>query len=1338
MADVTGTIGNEQVELNNAATEATLQALLQAILTGNQKTLGVLSGFGNQPGLNPNTIAQVNNQNERQVSAARRLGEEFGKLESHTIKLSESFTKAAAVITELTSGAGKLSGALNQIGSMAPGVFGVVFKGLGALVGYQEQLLQSYQGITKAGVNFGGSLTQMRLAAANTYMTLEEFGNIVKTNSSTLAKMGGNANEGAQAFVKLSKNLLSSPTGDNLRALGYTTQEINQGMLNYIEITGGRTRKELQNTESITKSATEYLTQLDALAAITGKSKEEQEKQLKEAQANAAYEAYLQTLDEEGRKKATLAMQNALATGGKAGADLLKSQLLGLPPMTDAAQKLQALGPNVAAGIRQMGDAVQDTKKTTQDVNKGYAAAQYGATQDMEKFGKTAAALSFGTDSTAQTLMAMQGVANRNTAQGIKNQADAEKQLTDIKKNQADREKSEAARAVEVQKATQKLGQEILEKLLPAVTQLWNAINPLIIKAMEWITAFISGEGNLKTLGMVIGGVIGAIVAWKALLISWFAIKTAATIGKGVVGAVTSTGKGAAKATNIVKNIFTGGGPGKPGLPGTLGPDVQKVFVVNWPGKGMLGGIGPTKGPGGPGVPSPGGGPGLPSSAPGMGVLSGLGKGIADLGRGIGKGVGDLVKNTLQGIASGLSALGNPKVLFGSAVLGVLAISVGIAGKAFQQFSGVDWKAVGAGTIAIGLLALGAAALSSIAPAILIGSAAIGALGLAIGLLGGGLKAFPSEVLTGMLEPFNALGRVVGGIVEQVGGFLKNLLGTVFDIFGKIWDVIKQPFEAVGEVVSSAIDGVKTVFTGLWNTITGIFGNIWDTISSPFKNVGGEATSAFDGIKNLIEGWFSSIKGIFDTVWTVISAPWKMLIGLVTGNFDQVRTTIEGTIEKIKTVFAKVTSILAGPFEAVKKIATEFGSFVTNVITGLVEKLSGIFDLVKKAAKAVSSIFGGSKEEEKKPEEKKPEEKSLITDFPKAVAALFNASNALLQVATLFKDATLNLENVTRNFGGTRPGARAGGAAGGGGAGAGGGSAAGGGGTAGGGGGGRGVGAGGVGGGGAGAGGGGGASGGTETEGGGGTTVAGAMPGATPSGSVERLLDFIGKHESGGDYNILVGGKRANLTDMTVDKVLQFQRQMRGAGFESTAVGKYQIINKTLMGIMNPAGVSTTDKFDKSTQDKLAIALLKNRGLDRYLGKQIDPETFADNLSKEWASLPYRTGKSFYAGVGSNKSLTSRNELIASLPKADSGGKFKGPDSGYPVMLHGEETVVPDKVSKESLPSLGDSAIESLKSELQMLNKMTGEMLFYLKETADYSRRNVDATKSLSGDMFNL
>lgn len=182
---------------------------------------------------------------------------------------------------------------------------------------------------------------------------------------------------------------------------------------------------------------------------------------------------------------------------------------------------------------------------------------------------------------------------------------------------------------------------------------------------------------------------------------------------------------------------------------------------------------------------------------------------------------------------------------------------------------------------------------------------------------------------------------------------------------------------------------------------------------------------------------------------------------------------------------------------------------------------------------------------------------------------------------------------------------------------------------------------------------------------------------ASPTGSVDSLLNLIGKHESGGDYNILVGGKRANLTEMTVAEVLKFQDTMRARGHETSAVGKYQIIKGTLLGAMRSAGVSMDDKFDSMTQDKLALALLKNRGLEKYQNKKIDAEKFADNLSQEWASLPYKTGKSFYAGVGSNKSSVSRDEVIGSLPKAAIGGLFSGPSSGYSVELHGREAVIP-------------------------------------------------------------
>jgi hypothetical protein len=46
--------------------------------------------------------------------------------------------------------------------------------------------------------------------------------------------------------------------------------------------------------------------------------------------------------------------------------------------------------------------------------------------------------------------------------------------------------------------------------------------------------------------------------------------------------------------------------------------------------------------------------------------------------------------------------------------------------------------------------------------------------------------------------------------------------------------------------------------------------------------------------------------------------------------------------------------------------------------------------------------------------------------------------------------------------------------------------------------------------------------------------------------------------------------------------------------------------------------------------------------------------------------------------------------------------------------------------------------LETVNDQLIALNKVSAEMLRYLKETSDYSRRNVDATRSLTRDFFKI
>lgn len=155
----------------------------------------------------------------------------------------------------------------------------------------------------------------------------------------------------------------------------------------------------------------------------------------------------------------------------------------------------------------------------------------------------------------------------------------------------------------------------------------------------------------------------------------------------------------------------------------------------------------------------------------------------------------------------------------------------------------------------------------------------------------------------------------------------------------------------------------------------------------------------------------------------------------------------------------------------------------------------------------------------------------------------------------------------------------------------------------------------------------------------------------------QDLLDFIGRFEARNNYNMIFGGQVVpELTTMNLNEVLvlmarmlEDQRRRRGRAI-STAVGKYQIIRKTLRTLITRMRLDpATTIFSEATQDRMALDLLRVRGYERFVAGQLSDVDFAINVAKEWASMPMPNGKSFYAQDGINKSLVSYDEFIRAV-----------------------------------------------------------------------------------------
>lgn len=511
MADVTGRIGNEEVELNNAATEATLKMLLQATLAsakGSKDELNKIAAMAAKAGLDSDSIEQTNRAVQAATPQMNALGKTAFVLGAAFGAAEKDFQTLVKTGQQLAAGTAQASDVLSNMATMLPGPLGKVVQGFAALAAFQETQLAQYQTLTKAGVNFGGSLTDLRMAASNSYLTMQEFSTLMSSNSATLAKMGGSVDAGAKSFSAASNALGASKLGSDLRALGFTSLEVNQGMMDYISISGGRNRKEMQDTDALAKGAGQYMEQLDGLAKLTGESREALAAKMKEDAANQAFQGYLLTLDVKERDRAIAANTEAMARGGKGAADALQAKLMGLPPMTEAGQKFVGTMQNGNKAIDGLAANVKDTSKTIDDVKKSGAGFSAGLAEDGRNLKQVGSALIMSGKAGDEMVKAI-GAANTATRNGVKSAEEQYAFEQKIAKEGIAQKESEAKAAVESKKALEELGQGILKMVMPFVKMLLpvvNALAPLAPAIMAAITAFVAFKGAMAASALLGGG----------------------------------------------------------------------------------------------------------------------------------------------------------------------------------------------------------------------------------------------------------------------------------------------------------------------------------------------------------------------------------------------------------------------------------------------------------------------------------------------------------------------------------------------------------------------------------------------------------------------------------------------------------------------------------------------------------------------------------------------------------------------------------------------------------------------------------------------------------------
>lgn len=398
MADVTGDLGGQPIQLNNAATEATLKQLLAAMTviannTGKdkgaqakskaelEKELKKLADAAKNQTRQTDTAtkAQKNlNQSLADSAAQNKRAQELAlKSEQATVfamdKLEQFGNTARDSVIKLTNVMSSFAGMGNSFSGAAAtfnhipvigGMLGTVF---GAVAGAADKLYTSFKTAGSVGASFGGSISAMNTAASGAGLTFDQFAGVIKNNAADLAVFGGSTGEGAKRMANMAKQLRSNTgalagTQDDLARLGYSAEDINAGFAKYSSMMAKSGGLQGKSDIELAAGTANYLKQLDAVAKLTGQTKDAQEQENARRMADAKNRQMLARLGDDAANAQTFL--NTIPASMRKGAE--EYFATGVAQSQEAKEFVIMFGEG-AEGVRRAGEEARRTGKFSQE-----------------------------------------------------------------------------------------------------------------------------------------------------------------------------------------------------------------------------------------------------------------------------------------------------------------------------------------------------------------------------------------------------------------------------------------------------------------------------------------------------------------------------------------------------------------------------------------------------------------------------------------------------------------------------------------------------------------------------------------------------------------------------------------------------------------------------------------------------------------------------------------------------------------------------------------------------------------------------------------------------------
>lgn len=268
-----------------------------------------------------------------------------------------------------------IRGVTDSLGSFAK-MIPLVGDGIAGLVGQVGKAAEFSVEQIEAGYNTFGELSNIGLIGSkgikglakdfsDAGIPLKTYSAILSNSSKQLAMLNGTAHDVSQTFAssigQMREETQKGINGiDNqLRLLGYSTEDISQTFINYADLQRRLGREQSFNSQTLKDGTMAYAKELDLIAKLTGMSRKEQQKVVEAAMAESRWRATVMELGEE-QKLQMDTLNNGLSAFSGELAQGMRDQASGFT-QSEAAQRLFRSTAGQSAKIMQQLTAGQIT-----------------------------------------------------------------------------------------------------------------------------------------------------------------------------------------------------------------------------------------------------------------------------------------------------------------------------------------------------------------------------------------------------------------------------------------------------------------------------------------------------------------------------------------------------------------------------------------------------------------------------------------------------------------------------------------------------------------------------------------------------------------------------------------------------------------------------------------------------------------------------------------------------------------------------------------------------------------------------------------------------------------